>query len=62
MSNGPMVTAKALLRLKRELDTVYWILALFLAQAAPPKPVVQVHKPREMFDYKMRQAGERDEP
>lgn len=57
-----MVSAACALRLKRELDTVYWILALFLAAQAKAQPrVAHVRRPREMFDYKMKQAGERDE-
>ena len=62
MSHGPMVSAASLLRVKRELETVYWILALFLAAQAKAQPrAAHVAKPRAMFDYKMRQAGERDE-
>lgn len=62
MSHGPMVSAASLLRLKRELDTVYWVLALMLAAQAKAQPrAAQVRKPRAMFDYKMRQAGERDD-
>ncbi len=59
MSNGPMVSAKVLLRVKRERDTLLWLLTLLLAAKLPARATSA--RPGGMFDYKMRQAGERDE-
>jgi len=64
MSHGPMVSAQALLRVRRELDTLWWVVMALLAQSAKPAPAPRAHvakKPAPMFDYKMRQAGERDD-
>jgi len=62
MSHGPMVSATALLRVKRERDTLLWVLTLILAGKLPARPErAQRVEGRPMFDYKMRQAGERDE-
>lgn len=60
MSHGPMVSAASLLRVKRERDTLLWVLTLMLAGKMPAR-AAHVRKPRLMFDYKMKQAGERDE-
>lgn len=62
MSHGPMVSAAALLRVKRERDTLLWVLTLLLAgkmRASPEQVRKRARAP--MFDYKMRQAGERDD-
>lgn len=58
-----MVSAAALLRLKRERDTLLWVLTLILAGKLPPPRAKATPAPKgaPMFDYKMRQAGERDE-
>ena len=69
MSHGPMVSAATLLRVKRERDCLLWLLTLVLAgklpgprarAPAPPSAVIRAGKPRAVFDFKMRQAGERD--
>lgn len=57
MSNGPMVSAAALLRMKRERDSLLWALAALLSLATPkarPRP-----RAREMFDWRKAQANDR---
>lgn len=63
-----MVSAAMALRLKRQLEQCEWALAQFVAMYAYPRAFMEkaahaapAPKPREMFDYKMRQAGERDD-
>lgn len=62
-----MVSAAALLRVKRERDTLLWVLTLILAVGLnkPNRPEraqrVEGPKRKDFFDYKMRQAGERDD-
>lgn len=62
-----MVPASMLLRMRRELETVYWILALMLAQQQRPERAQRVEGPkpkprqRNTFDWRKRQAGDRDD-
>lgn len=56
MSNGPMVSAALLLRVKRERDLLWWlVLALLKSQAPAPKPAP---RPRS-FDWRKLQANDR---
>jgi hypothetical protein len=58
MSHGPMVSAAALLRMKRERDSLLWALAALLSLATPKAK--QKPRAREMFDWRKLQAGEKD--